>query len=395
MVLFRDALMRLSKRPDDDALDDLIAASSGPVTDEEIADLARTLANSGDTLPMPPCAIAADVASTGGPASLSTLLCPLYLRCMGAQVPKIGVPGRPAGAIDVMSNVPKYQIRLPLEIARNILANAGYVHVLAAGHYAPLDGRLFARRQLKHAMSVQALVIASLLSKKLAASLTHVGVEIRVSPNGNFGSTWDEAKMNAHRFVRIAGLLEMRAKCFLTEGTYAIQPYIGRGEALLALSRLLFGVDEPWLLQHAKRCFEMAAATIGHSDRKMPSSAELVSYFEANLIAQGASLLAFHNAADSAASATRIILRAEHSGFLEINLMALRDAIVHANQQDRSSADSFPDVAGVILACRPDHFVLAGDSLAEIRCPAGHLSSLRDAFRVIPSGSQKDGYEEV
>ena len=72
-MLFRDALKALSDKVDDDALDNLIAAANADVSDDEIAALARLLAGSGDTLSPPKGAIVADVASTGGPASLSTV----------------------------------------------------------------------------------------------------------------------------------------------------------------------------------------------------------------------------------------------------------------------------------------------------------------------------------
>jgi len=392
---FRDALKRLGDDAGDDALDGLIAAASGEVTDEEIAELARLLAHSGDFLPSPQGAVAADVASTGGPASLTTLLCPLYLRCMGAVVPKIGVPGRPAGGIDVMSRIPGYQVRIPLDRAKEILEQCGYVHVLAAGRFAPLDGRLFTRRQLKNAVAVQPLVIASLLSKKLAAGLTHVGLDVRVSPNGNFGATWDEARSNARRFVCIADALGIRAKCFLTEGADAPQPYIGRGEALLAISRLLFGPEDPWLSQHAKRCYAMAVATVGCPDFPMPSAPMTASFFEANLIAQGASMAAFDVSSKLAAGAARMTLRADRSGFVETNLSMLRSAIVQANQQGSTAGDEFPDSAGVVLLCRSNQFVLTGESLAEIRCPEPCLADLNNAFRIIPGGSQTCGYEEM
>ncbi len=56
--------------------------------------------------------LVADVASTGGPSSLSTLLSPLFLRAGGAVVPKLGVPGRPAGGIDCLAQIPGYRTEL-------------------------------------------------------------------------------------------------------------------------------------------------------------------------------------------------------------------------------------------------------------------------------------------
>ncbi|WLA83234.1 hypothetical protein [Bradyrhizobium elkanii] len=83
---------------------------------EEICLLAEVLARSGSILSQAG-RITADLASTGAPTSLSTLLCPLYLCGFGIAVPKLGVPGRPAGGIDVLAQIPGYRYRLdPREV---------------------------------------------------------------------------------------------------------------------------------------------------------------------------------------------------------------------------------------------------------------------------------------
>ncbi len=73
------------------------------------ADLARSVASSGAQISAR-ASFSADVASTGGPTSLSTLICPLFLRAAGAVVPKLGVPGRPAGGIDSSLKFPATSI---------------------------------------------------------------------------------------------------------------------------------------------------------------------------------------------------------------------------------------------------------------------------------------------
>lgn len=115
----------------------------------EVARLAEILANSGAMLTRD--FEASDIASTGGPSSLSTLLCPLYLRSAGARVPKLGVPGRPAGGIDVLATVPGYCAQLPPDEARRALNDQGQFHLLAGDQWAPLDSRMFAQRQRTNA----------------------------------------------------------------------------------------------------------------------------------------------------------------------------------------------------------------------------------------------------
>ena len=170
---------------DHELLEVIASARRGDLDDAGIAALARSLAASGETLESNTDRTA-DVASTGGPSSLSTLLCPLFLRAFGWIVPKLGVPGRPAGGLDVLSRIPGYRVDLSAAEVACVLRDCGYAHFVAGERIAPLDARLFTLRQQTGAQTIPALVIASLLSKKIAVGVRTVGLDVRVAMHGNF-----------------------------------------------------------------------------------------------------------------------------------------------------------------------------------------------------------------
>ena len=134
--------------PTDNAMQALIdRVRTSQVTDDDIAYLVTTLGESGSVLSIPDGRFAADLASTGGPTSLSTLLGPLYLRAKGCCVPKLGVPGRPAGGVDALAQLPGYKVNLTDDEVMACIERCGYAHFLANGEHAPLDARLFQFRQ--------------------------------------------------------------------------------------------------------------------------------------------------------------------------------------------------------------------------------------------------------
>lgn len=132
------------------------------ISDEEIITLINILADSGEKLRFNSSVY--DFASTGGPSSLSTLLVPLYMFSLGVNVINLAVPGRPAGAIDVLSQIPDYH--LDIQPGNTYDDKHFYLHLEASDRFAPLDKELFAYRKEVNKINVPNLAIASLMAKK-------------------------------------------------------------------------------------------------------------------------------------------------------------------------------------------------------------------------------------
>lgn len=351
------------------------AARNGELDESGIAALARAMAASGETLKASGNKTA-DIPSTGGPTSLSTLLCPLFLRAVGWTVPKLGVPGRPAGGLDVLSQIPGYRTSLSIAEVSRIIDACGYAHFAAGKRIAPLDARLFVLRQHVNAQSIPALVIASLLAKKLAVGVRTVGLDVRVASHGNFGGDMATARENARLFCRVAALLEIDAICTLTNASRPYQPYIGRGESLLALFRLFSGESEPWLQRHADQCAWIATATVGLS---ASPAASLLAYdaFAANVTAQGGTMDAFEAVATKIAEGHRCTISAPRSGFPIVDLERIRDAIV-TQQRQSTNAGPYPDTAGVILLAEDVSPIQSGTPVMTVRAEQVQERFLRE-----------------
>ena len=349
---------------DHDLLSVIYAAQRGELNEAKTAALALSLAASGETIEFE-IERSADVASTGGPASLSTLLCPLFLRADGWIVPKLGVPGRPAGGLDVLSRIPGYRIDLSAADVESVLKDCGYAHFTAGGRIGPLDARLFALRQQTGAQTIPTLVTASLLSKKVAVGLRTVGLDVRVAVHGNFGRDMTIARENARFFRRVAALLGINATCILTDASRPYQPYIGRGESLLALFRLFAGEADQWLKWHADQCAWMAAATVGLPARPA-ASLQAYDAFSSNVAAQGGSIGGFEDTAARIAEGHRFFVPAPTAGFPIVDLERVRKSIV-ARQQRSTDDGAYPDPAGVILVAEGNVPIAAGDPIMTAR----------------------------
>ncbi|MCW3045762.1 MAG: pdp [Solirubrobacterales bacterium] len=309
------ALDRLADFPDLPAMA-AVAASAGDAEVSQLARLTWLLADSGERLG-PPSRDVVDIASSGGPGSLSTLLAPLYARALGVRVAKIAVPGRPAGGLDVLASLPGYDTDLDAPAARRVLDDCGYVHVAAGGAFCPLDARFFAWRQANGAQAIPNLAITSLLAKKLAAGVGRVVLDIRVGAHGNFGATAADARPNATRLVAVAAELGIRAICVLTVSSGAAQPWIGRGEALVALASVLAGTADGALNAHAQDCLHMAGLAVDASDAASDRGAlapAATSAHEAMLAAHGTDPQTFWSRQRTIATVPRHVVTAEDTG---------------------------------------------------------------------------------
>lgn len=326
-----------------------------------IAKLAETLANSGQRLELRPAS--ADLASTGGPGSISTLWSPAAIAAHGSTVAKLGVPGRPAGGVDVLMQVDGYRTALNAAEAEAVIELCGYVHLLAGREFAPADAKLFAYRQEVGAQHVPALAIASLLSKKLVTGTSIAGLEVRIAPHGNLGANREEAERNARRFCRVARLLGITGVCFLTDATAPQQPYLGRGEVLVALSHLLSGTECEWLADHVRQCELWSNTLVGGA---YPQRGDVSRAFIANIEAQGGTLKAIHSRAKTVIAAHSKKVTARNEGIVRYDLGEFRRAILAARKPDKEHI--FDDSAGVIILVPPNSKVSRGEPLISVRC---------------------------
>lgn len=305
-----------------------------------------------------------DIASTGGPSSLSTLLCPLFLSASGCYVPKLGVPGRPAGGIDVLTQIPDYTTDLNSTKLRYILQSANYAHFISNDIYAPLDAETFDYRKSSGAQAIPELAIASLLSKKIAVDVQNIGLDVRVSLHGNVGSNYESARLFARKFVAIAERFGRSAKCFLTDASVPFQPYIGRGEALVALDDIFSDRGGNWLKGHVQLCKTMADSLVGHNS-DIPVEG-LLKAFKKNLNAQGANYSSFAKVADLVRNQPRLGIYAVEDGYIQYDLATIRSYITHQQLQQKSTA-SFSDPLGMELLIHPNSPVNKGQRVISVR----------------------------
>ncbi|NIA70716.1 thymidine phosphorylase [Pelagibius litoralis] len=178
------------------------------MTREEAVFLTRAMTNSGQqldwtALDLPgPCL---DKHSTGGVGDkVSLILGPLLAAC-GAFVPMISGRGlgHTGGTLDKLDSIPGYNTAPDIDAFRRVVKTAGCAIIGQTADLAPADRRLYAVRDVTATVESIPLITASILSKKLAAGLQGLVMDVKTG-SGAFASTPEEAQALAESIVGVA-----------------------------------------------------------------------------------------------------------------------------------------------------------------------------------------------
>ena len=180
---------------------------NGMTSAERIA-LTGAMRDSGDVLDWSDAGLAGpalDKHSTGGVGDkVSLLLAPIVAACGGA-VPMISGRGlgHTGGTLDKLESIPGYDTTPEPDAFRAAVASAGAAIVGQTVRLAPADRRLYAIRDATGTVESIPLIVASILSKKLAAGLDALVMDVKVG-SGAFLPDRERAEELALAIVEVA-----------------------------------------------------------------------------------------------------------------------------------------------------------------------------------------------
>ena len=159
-----------------------------------------------------------DKHSTGGIGDLVSLVLGPMLAACGAWVPMIAGRGlaHTGGTLDKLDAIPGYRSQAAPELVRSTLRKAGVAIFGAGERIAPADQRLYSIRDVTATVDCIPLIVASILSKKLAAGTDALVLDIKTG-NGAVLSDRERGRELAVRLVDTAAEAGLRASAFLTD----------------------------------------------------------------------------------------------------------------------------------------------------------------------------------
>ncbi|MGO1297458.1 MAG: thymidine phosphorylase [Vibrio sp.] len=192
-----------------------------------------------------------DKHSTGGVGDLTSLvLGPLVAAC-GGYVPMISGRGlgHTGGTLDKLESIPGYNITPSNDVFGQVTKSAGVAIIGQTGDLAPADKRMYATRDITATVDNLSLITASILSKKLAAGLDALVMDVKVG-SGAFMATYEQSEALAQSIVEVANGAGTQTNVLLTDMNQVLASSAGNALEMKEAIRFLRGEQQnPRLLE--------------------------------------------------------------------------------------------------------------------------------------------------
>lgn len=207
----------------------LMAAFLRGLDDEETNALTQAMLHSGRVLDLGGIGRPrVDKHSTGGVGDkISLCLAPAVASC-GVAVPMIAGRGlgHTGGTLDKLESIPGYRTNLDAEAFERVVRTVGTSIIGQTREIAPADARIYALRDVTGTVESIPLIVASILSKKLAEGIDALVVDVKVG-KGAFMSDLEHARTLADALIRVGTRAGKRVSAILTDMSAPIGLTIG------------------------------------------------------------------------------------------------------------------------------------------------------------------------
>jgi pyrimidine-nucleoside phosphorylase len=195
----------------------------------ELASLTQAMRYSGESLDTSSLhAFTVDKHSTGGVGDKTSLLIAPIVAAAGLKDPMISGRslGHTGGTLDKLETIPNFRTQLPLPEFLAIVRECGFAMAGQTPSLVPADRILYALRDHTGTVESPYLITASIMSKKLAAGLNALVLDVKTG-SGAFMSRYADAQLLARLMVETGELAGTRTVALLTSMDQPLGRYSG------------------------------------------------------------------------------------------------------------------------------------------------------------------------
>src|SRR5688572_261318 len=175
----------------------------------------------------------ADKHSTGGVGDKTSLLIAPIVAACGVTVPMVSGRGlgHTGGTLDKLESIPGYNVNLSTDEFRRVVKKCGFAMAGQTGQIAPADRKLYALRDATATVPYIPLIVASIMSKKLAEGLDALVLDVKTG-SGAFMQKLDDSRLLAKALVRTGEKFGVKAQAVVSDMNQPLGQYVGNAHEI-------------------------------------------------------------------------------------------------------------------------------------------------------------------
>lgn len=347
------------------------------MSDGEITELTKVMAQSGDMIDLSPIeGKKVDKHSTGGVGDKTTLIVAPIVAACGGKVAKMSGRGlgHTGGTVDKLESIPGYKTVLTREEFFDTVKKCGLSLIGQSGNLAPADKKIYALRDVTATVDSIPLIASSIMSKKLAAGSDCILLDVKTG-SGAFMKNLDDAIKLSQTMVTIGEGAGRRTVALITDMDTPLGNGIGNSLEVIESMEVLKNrgpkdLTEVSLQLAANMLYLVGKGSLDDCRKMAEKSIQDNSAFETfctMVKTQGGddSVLRDYEKFDKAPYTLEI--KSDREGFIthmDAEKIGITSVILGAGRETKESAIDFS--AGLVIHKKYGEKISAGDSLATL-----------------------------
>jgi len=322
-----------------------------------------------------------DKHSTGGVGDkVSICLAPIVAAC-GLQVPMISGRGlgHTGGTLDKLEAIPGFKVGMTTNRFVKQVTSVGCALIGQTKDLAPADKRLYALRDVTGTVESIPLIVASILSKKLAEGIDALVLDVKVG-KGAFMKTLEDARELARAIVRVGSLAGIKVSALLTDMSTPLGSAVGNSiETIEALEVLNGGGPED--LQEVTYALGSELLRLGGVETNTTRARQRME----QAVASGAAADKMEEIIKAQGGDPRVVrepdrmprakkvysVKTTRNGYvLGLDALEIGRAAVAMGAGRTRTDDEIDPTVGIMLRKKPGDPIKRGDVLAELHVPS-------------------------
>ncbi len=349
----------------------------------------------------------ADKHSTGGVGDKTSLLIAPIVAACGIAVPMVSGRGlgHTGGTLDKLESIPGYNVNLSTDEFRRIVKECGFAMSGQTDQIAPADRKIYALRDATATVPYIPLIVASIMSKKLAEGLDALVLDVKTG-SGAFMQSLDDSRKLSAALVQTGDRFGVSTQAVISDMNQPLGQYVGNAHEVYECIKILRqehdDIASPTVdlsLELASRMIVLTGIKDNVKDAREFAASKLadgsaLEKFRQNIECQGGDVSVCDDPGKLLDPQTeKLPVVAGSSGFItEIDTHTIGNTLCEIGGGRRDADDTIDHAIGYeCVACLGDD-IAAGDAVGFLYCRDGTdggaaAKRISDSYRIIAGSS--------